>query len=244
MFDSSKYKDFARIQLKKRYSVPAFVFIFSELIIYVFSIPSLINQKGINVNDFFTSSDFFDWAGFMYAYYTPPVIVSELLSSLVGYVLVLASTHLYLKMSRSPEPITFADFIEGFSSWGRAILCGLMRDIFIFLWSLLFFFPGIIKIYSYSQMFFLADEFPEMSIRKTMKISKKITSGHKFDLFLLDLSFIGWFILVPFTLGFIGFWLIPYYRMTKVNAYHGILKEAVESGKVSMDELREDLRNE
>ena len=72
-----------------------------------------------------------------------------------------------------------------------------------------------------------------------MKISMEITKGHKWDLFILSLSFIGWALLVPLTGGILYFWLMPYMNMTYVNAYHSLMKEALESGRIKPEDLSE-----
>ena len=107
----------------------------------------------------------------------------------------------------------------------------------IFLWSLLFFIPGIIKTYAYSQTFFLVVEYPKLSIRKAIRVSQEITKGHKLDIFVTQMSFLGWSILALLTAG-IGFlWLRPYYYMTMTNVFHAILQEAVTAGRITAEDL-------
>ena len=71
-----------------------------------------------------------------------------------------------------------------------------------------------------------------------MNISKKITNGHKWDLFVLDLSFLGWELLGALSYGVGNLWITPYISMTKINAYHAMLKQAVDSGIVTLGELK------
>ena len=86
---------------------------------------------------------------------------------------------------------------------------------------------------------YLVAENPELSVTKALKISKEITKGHKMDLFILDLSFIGWEFLCLFTAGIGYLWLVPYINMTKTNAYHALLKEAVSSGNITVEDLKD-----
>ena len=58
-----------------------------------------------------------------------------------------------------------------------------------------------------------------------MKKSKLLTKGHKWELFVLDLSFFGWFLLIYLTFGIILFWVTPYYTMTKYYAFKALLEE-------------------
>ena len=77
-----------------------------------------------------------------------------------------------------------------------------------------------------------------MSVTRSMKISKIITNGHKGDLFVMYLSFIGWEILATLTFGIGYLWLVPYINMSLVNAYHSMLKEALETGKLKPEDLQ------
>ena len=81
------------------------------------------------------------------------------------------------------------------------------------------------KVYQYSQMFYLVADKPETAkIKESLKTSIKMTKGYKRKLFLLDLSFIGWAILCVLTLGILTLWILPYYYMTKINAYNFLRK--------------------
>lgn len=92
----------------------------------------------------------------------------------------------------------------------------------IFLWSLLLIIPGVIKSYAYAMTSFILVEHPEMSAGEALSESERIMEGHKFDLFWLQLSFIGWFILSVLTLGIGFFWLEPYGQASVVAFYEDI----------------------
>ena len=95
----------------------------------------------------------------------------------------------------------------------------------IFLWTLLLIIPGIIKTYEYALTPYILVERPEMSASQAIAESSRLMEGHKFDLFWLELSFIGWFILSVITLG-IGFiWLEPYCQVS-IAAFYNDLKAA------------------
>ncbi len=236
MFDRIKYKNFAKVQLKGRYKVPVLMCLFSVFIMGLLLLPSFalelvspgvdFSYETLNLrlfaqtvqSNFFTNSlDFISW--------------------LIFCVITCASLFVYIKMSKSPEPVKFGDFIEGFSLWGRGILASLWRGLWIYLWTLLFIIPGIVKSYAYSMQLFLITEYQNLSILDALKISMKITNGHKWDLFILDLSFLGWRILSCLTCGILFFYVEPYYLMTRVNAYHALLKEAVEKGIITKEDL-------
>ena len=102
--------------------------------------------------------------------------------------------------------------------WGMFLM-----NVFIFLWMLLLIIPGIVKIFSYSMTPFILEEHPELSANEAIDHSRAMMKGHKFDLFWLYLSFLGWFILCILSLG-IGFlWLTPYME-TSVAAFYEDVK--------------------
>jgi uncharacterized membrane protein len=101
------------------------------------------------------------------------------------------------------------------------------------LWSMLFFIPGVIKSYSYSQAYLIYKDRrgkngdQPVNVNQCITISRHMMNGHKWDFFVLQLSFLGWGILSVLTLG-IGFlWLNPYKNATYAGFYDD-LKQAIE----------------
>ncbi len=116
-------------------------------------------------------------------------------------------------------------FSLGFSNYLHIVGGALLMNVFIFLWSLLLIIPGIIKSYSYAMTPYILVDKPELSANEAIEESMRLMSGHKFDLFYLQLSFIGWFILALLTAG-IGFlWLTPYYNSTVASFYLSLKAE-------------------
>ena len=101
--------------------------------------------------------------------------------------------------------------------WGMFLM-----TIFIFLWSLLLFIPGIIKMFSYAMTPYILEEHPELSANEAIDHSRAMMKGHKFDLFWLCLSFIGWMILCFFTLGIGYLWLVPYMQTSVAGFYEDV----------------------
>ena len=102
-----------------------------------------------------------------------------------------------------------------------------LSTIYIFLWTLLLIIPGIIKSYSYALTPYILVEHPEMSANEAIEESMRLMDGHKFDLFYLQLSFIGWAILSILSLGLGFFWLIPYQMTAQAAFYRDIKNEAM-----------------
>ena len=107
---------------------------------------------------------------------------------------------------------TLNDLKEGFGDYGRVFITLFLRDLFLVLWSLLFFIPGIVKSYSYRLVPYLLKDHPELSPTEVITRSRQMMDGHKWQAFTLDLSFIGWYLLGILTLGAVTiFWANPYH---------------------------------
>lgn len=230
MFERKKYKSFAKTQLSGRWKIPILMTLLIFIVSAIFSVPDVIQMLRSNA---------LEAAGEVNTAASSTSLVTSIVSMIASAILEVASICVYIKMSRSPEPVTFSDFIEGFNNWARATLGVLWQCLWTFLWMLLLIIPGIIKSIAYSQMFYIIAEYKEVSVTKAMRISIEITKGHKWDLFVLSLSFLGWAILSAFTLGILNFWLFPYMNMTYVNAYHALMKEALEEGRIKPEDLSE-----
>ena len=118
----------------------------------------------------------------------------------------------------------FKDIFYFSKDYVRIFLVNLLQIIFIFLWTLLLIIPGIIKMFAYALVpFLLADEkYNGLGYRELLKKSEEIMKGHKMDYFVFVLSFIGWFLLVLFTLGLILIWLTPYFETAKTRFLNDI----------------------
>ena len=115
------------------------------------------------------------------------------------------------------------NFIDSFKTdfLGNFLLY-LLQSIFIFLWSLLFVIPGIIKTFSYSMSFYIKADHPEYDWNKCITESRKMMDGHKFRLFCLYLSFIGWILVAIITCGIGMFWISPYINTAKAHFYEDL----------------------
>ena len=92
----------------------------------------------------------------------------------------------------------------------------------MFLMGVLFVIPGIIKAFSYAMTPYILEEHPELTAKEAIDHSRAMMKGHKFDLFWLYLSFIGWGILCIPTLGIGTFWLIPYMQTAQASFYEDV----------------------
>jgi len=121
------------------------------------------------------------------------------------------------------------------NNFANALIAFILQMIFVFLWSLLFLIPGIIKALAYSQVFYVLAEDPSLSPTEALSKSQELMRGHKMRLFWLSLTFIGWFILGILTFGIGLIFVIPYYQTTMAYFYVDLRGE-----KVKKVELLED----
>ena len=102
------------------------------------------------------------------------------------------------------------DLFSQFHRFGDGFCLALLQGLYIVLWTMLFIIPGIIAGYRYAMAPFVLLENPDMTASEAIEASKQMMDGHKMDLFLLDLSFIGWELLCVLSLGIGYLWLRPY----------------------------------
>ncbi|MBR5382154.1 MAG: DUF975 family protein [Oscillospiraceae bacterium] len=122
----------------------------------------------------------------------------------------------------SSSPARLGEMGYGFKNgYGRVVGAMLLQDIFLFLWTLLFIIPGIIKLYAYRMVPYILAEEPELSGTAVITRSRQMMKGHKWKAFVLDLSFILWYLLSAVTCGIVGiFYVYPYVYATNAELYH------------------------
>ena len=132
---------------------------------------------------------------------------------------------LFLRQARLNCGINIDGVFEGFKAdFGGTLLIGLMSGIFTFLWSLLFVIPGIIKTYAYSMAYFVKADHPEYGWNQCLKTSIALMKGNKWRLFVLDLSFIGWYLVGALCLGIGTLWVTPYHQAARAQFYCGLTR--------------------
>lgn len=152
------------------------------------------------------------------------VVVGAVAVLLLSGPLMLGFTMVCLAVSRR-QGAGLSKLFEGFSRFGDSLVLFLLMDIFIFLWSLLLVIPGIIKMYSYSMSWFVLHDRPDLTGNEARKRSMYLMRGHKWRLFCLDFSFLGWYLLSALTLGILAFWVTPYHMTARAEFYQELLAE-------------------
>lgn len=174
-----------------------------------------------------------------------PAAASGFISIVVSLVAVVLSAGyiLYAMSVRKGLETPYSTMFDGFLFAGKIILLSIVQYIFVFLWSLLFIIPGIIAGYRYRFALYNLCENPAIGVMEAINMSKAQTRGHKWELFVLDLSWIGWNILCALTLGILSIWITPYIQQTDIGYFQAI-KEMSGIGYQSPrdDEFRSDDR--
>lgn len=161
------------------------------------------------------------------------LLVNLIVAPILEYGVYYNSLRLYRNDRR--ETMDYKDMFIGFQKqFGRNFGAYLWKSLFLCLWNMIPIVGQIIylvKQYAYSMMPFIIVEHPEIDARQALKESIKLTSGHKWDLFLLDLSFIGWDILSFLTFGLLPiFFLTPYKGLTLAGFYTEYEKNTIKVG--------------
>lgn len=120
------------------------------------------------------------------------------------------------------KAVKLEDMFSGFKNFLETFLLYLINSIFIFLWSLLLIIPGIIAELKYSMSYFIIKENPKIGSSEARKQSIEMMYGHKWQLFCLRFSFIGWILLSILTLGILFLWVIPYMRTAEAEFYNNL----------------------
>lgn len=165
----------------------------------------------------------------------PKEVIGVLAGALVGFSLIACAVDLLvvnpLKVGckrfflvNTERPADLSEMGFGFKNgYGNMVAAMFLRNLFTALWSLLFVIPGIIMSYAYRMVPYILAENPGMSGMEAIRRSKEMMKGHKWNTFVLDLSFIGWLLLAVITADIAGIlWTNPYMEATDAELYKAI----------------------
>ena len=142
-----------------------------------------------------------------------------------GYTMAFVTNH----RKEDNDPFDLGCLFSPYHDFVRLLTTGILHYIYILLWSLLLIIPGIVKTLSYAMTPYILKDRPDLKNNCAIELSMAMMYGHKADLFLLYLSFIGWALLCIPTLGIGFFWLDPYISATLANFYEDV-KHDFENG--------------
>ena len=219
---SSELRAIARRNLEGTWGISVGVALVAALL------GGLIVGTGSNINFNFNEDTVRNLPPIFWTVLLPLVSVAGLLgivSFILGGTVELGYAKFLLKQYDRKE-LQFSDLFSQFERFGTGFAQKFLRTLYTCLWALLLVIPGIVKGLSYAMTPFILEEHPEMTASEAIKASMRLMDGHKMDLFILGLTFIGWQILACLTMG-IGFlFLNPY-----MNAAYAAFYRSISTGR-------------
>lgn len=153
----------------------------------------------------------------------------SLISALIGSYFTISFGITFLNLLRGKKDTFFNKTFSAFTQnrFVPELLTYLLSTLYTLLWTLLLIVPGIVKGYSYALAPYIVNDLvasgQEVHPNQVITDSRKLMVGHKWQLFVLHLSFIGWAILALFTFNIGNLWLVPYFYTTEANFYRKIV---------------------
>ena len=177
------------------------------------------------VQDFTSNNLSYDSQPIFYSFISIASILGILYTIFIGNVIVVGKNGYFTKNhDKNPE---LGEIFSGFKgNYLNVVKIMFLMDLKTLLWLFLFIVPGVIKAYEYSMIPYLLAENPNLSASEAFSLSKQMTTGQKADLFVLDLSFLGWIILGALCCGIGLLFVQPYPEATKAEVYL-ILKQKI-----------------
>ena len=201
MFTRAELKSSAKDQLKGRWLVAILVFVCYSAILQLANVELTNSTEGSMIG-----------------------LSLNIIGLLVYGSLQVGISRFSLKLARKDSTTQFNDLFSWFDVFIKALVMNFIIWICVFIGTILFVIPGIIVGIMFSQANYILAENPDKSAMECIKESARMMKGHKFDYFVLELSFIGWSILCVLSLG-IGFlWLVPYFEITLTNFYLKVIE--------------------
>lgn len=136
------------------------------------------------------------------------------------------------------EPVSIKELFDCFRIYKPTLKAMFVAQLYEWLWGLLFWIPGIIKRYAYAMVPYVIYENPNLTPNQAVTLSRKLTRGYKWKLFVLDLSFIGWELLNIVTFGIVGLLYVnPYKSLTHAGAYEQLKWAALQEGRATWQDF-------
>jgi uncharacterized membrane protein len=189
-----------------------------------FRLPGSINPQ--NMYDRLASGELLS-IFMIYTNFRPIGVFFAILLFLLHPILDVGFMSYCLKINRGKKN-DYKDLFNGFIIFGKIISIFIISSFFIFLWSLLLIIPGLVAAYRYRQAYYILLDDPKKSAIQCITESKLMMYGYKVDLFAIDFSFLGWYILdtavilfipIPFLIPIVSVWLSPYIGLTRAAFY-------------------------
>lgn len=145
-------------------------------------------------------------------------IVSLLVTIFFMYPLTVGLVSFFIRAARGEHSLS--NIWSGFKgNYKNVVWTIFKRDLFVYLWSLLFVIPGIIKSFQYAMAEYILADNPDMRSKEVLLMSREMMKGNKWRYFVLELSFIGWLLLGSLVFGVGTLFVAPYMQATLTQFY-------------------------
>lgn len=163
-------------------------------------------------------------------------IIFVILRIFVGYLIEVGGRKYFIKSAQGDINFSYLGFAfkEGYLNVVGTML---YKAVLIFLWTLLLIIPGIVKSYAYRMVPYILADNPNIGYKRAIELSNDMTKGEKFDIFVLDLSFIGWYLLGTLALIIGIIFVMPYEDATNAELYLTLRQKALDNGLCTYEEL-------
>jgi len=183
------------------------------------------------------------WTYLIFSIFGIVVLLFLIFRILIGYIVQVGGFKYFIQTAEYKEG-GLQNLVFGFkdNNYLNILITMFLRDLYTFLWTLLFIIPGIIKRFSYAFVPYILADNPKITSGRAIEISKNMTYGHKWNMFVLNLSFIGWYFLgsLAFGIGIAFVW--PYENATYAQLYLVLRQDALSRGIISENELCDPVR--
>jgi len=238
MWKIKNLKTSAKAVLKENYWL---AFLVSVILWLISGGGGIYANIGANYSNGFMPDTETEFAPFFLAFFIIIVVLGVLIglafNILLKYPLEVGTARYFIEEQRYAFDLNNLGFAFNGSRYLDIVKAMLWRAFLTFLWFLLLIIPGIIAIYAYRMTPYILADNPNIGYKRAVKLSVQMTRGHKFRIFLLDLSFLGW-LLLGFLLLFVGVLFVwPYINATYAELYVTLRQLALDKGLCTDEEL-------
>jgi len=227
MWSRATLKDKAKNQLRKTYW-------------YAFVVSLILNIAGGSGRSSFglfqnSDMDLGEYTDIFNNIYFAIIVIVTLLAIafriFVAYSLQVSGSKFFIENTRGDCQLNYLGFSFKKGQYLDIIKTMFVKSVFVFLWTLLLIIPGIIKAYAYRMVPYILADNPNIDTMRALELSNEMTKGQKFDIFILDLSFIGWYLLGLLACGMGVVFVRPYQDETNAELYMA-LKQNMDIGQI------------
>lgn len=158
------------------------------------------------------------------------LVFGFLIKVFIGYALEVGARRFFMSATKDDVRVGYLTSIFGKPGFRNIVKVMFIRSVLIIAWTFLLIVPGIIKFYTYRMVPYILAENPHIDGMKALELSEEMTNGEKFNIFILDVSFIGWYLLGGLLCGVGIVFVMPYVNMTQAVLYDKLRTKIVEAG--------------